>query len=238
MTSLTTEPTALDLLVARGLAFSHFARLLGEDPTPIVEGTTLQELADALSLLGETRALDRLEVLEAVPPRSVDELRLLWVRWFDQGRIAPYECSNKPPTVAGHTGPLADVAGFYRALGMQVSGNRPDHVVAELEFASLATLAEAQALVDGRTDDAEVSADIARTFLRDHLGVWIDAWAVRVLSIEPAVPWGPIAAAAAAFTASEAARRNVIPIRVDAVFDAVPPELADERDEPDCAGDL
>lgn len=238
MTDLTAPPTALDLLAARGVTFALFARLLGEDPAPLVDGTTFDQLATYLEVLGEARALDRLGMLESVPPRTTDELRRQWVRWFDQGRVAPYECSNKPATVGGHTAPLADIAGFYRALDMRVSGDRPDHVVAELEFASLATLVEAQALADGRDEDATAAAEIARTFLRDHLGVWLDGWAVRVLAIEPAVPWGPIAASAATFVASEAARRNVIPVRAVAIFEGTPPDLPEEPDDLECGGEI
>ena len=71
---------------------------------------------------------------------------------------------------------------------------------------------------------------------------WIDAWAARVGAIDELTPWFPYAAAAADLVRSEAANRNVIPLRdgaalpADAGFaddeDAVI-ECGDEGDSPD-----
>ncbi len=224
-------------LAARGVAFSLVARLLGSDPGPLVDGSTLDELDATLDLLGCEAARSHLARLADIPAREPQALERAWVRWFDQGRVAPYECSNRTTTVAGHTGPLADVAGFYRAMGMKVTGDRPDHVVAELEFASLVALAEAQARRDGEDERAEACAQLARTFVRDHLGVWIEAWALRVLAIEPALPWGPVAAAAASLVAAEAARRNVIPVQTPAAFPAADFGLGEE-DALECGDEL
>ena len=70
------------------------------------------------------------------------------MRWFDLGRVAPYEGSNVATTVGGITPRLADVAGFYRAFGLTVIGDRPDHVVAQLALAGIAD----QANINGAQD--------------------------------------------------------------------------------------
>ena len=205
-------------LVTRAAVFALLARLLGRDTGALAEGSAVRELDRCLGELGAEVEREWLAALDALPRYDREVLDRLWIRWFDQGRVPPYECSNTTINAGGHTAPLADIAGFYRAFGVKVHGDRPDHVVAELEYASLVTLAEARARLEGRAEDAAVSAGAARTFLRDHLGRWLDAWAPRVLAIDPPVPWGPIAAAAAVFVASEARRRNVIIVQSDRMF--------------------
>ncbi|QOJ14752.1 MAG: molecular chaperone TorD family protein [Planctomycetia bacterium] len=72
---------------------------------------------------------------------------------------------------------MADIAGFYRAFGVQVDtrvSHRPDHVAAELEFIALL---HAQASAD---DCPEVTRDTIRAahaaFVRDHLSTWLSAF--------------------------------------------------------------
>jgi DMSO reductase family type II enzyme chaperone len=71
---------------------------------------------------------------------------------------------------------LADVAGFYRAFGLEVSGARPtmpDFIATELEFMSLLCRKEAYAASHGWTERVGLAADAERDFLRDHLGRWV-----------------------------------------------------------------
>jgi TorA maturation chaperone TorD len=99
---------------------------------------------------------------------------------------APNEMSHvadTPQEGLTRTFEMADVAGFYRAFGVEVApgGERPDHVAAELEFMHL--LAVKEAIARDRPDaseQAEVCRDAARTFLRDHLGRFSDRLAERL----------------------------------------------------------
>ncbi|MEK7426972.1 MAG: molecular chaperone TorD family protein [Actinomycetota bacterium] len=234
-------PLSHETLVARGVAYALLAQVLGADPGPLSDGYTTAALREALRASGDHRALDRLSSASTIELPDTDELRRRWVRWFDQGRVAPYECSNTLPSAGGHTPRLADIAGFYRAFGMEVSGDRPDHVVAELEFASTVTLAEAEARANSSADDAAVCATAARAFIRDHLGLWLDVFADRVDAIDALRPWTPFAAAAAELVAADAADRNVVPARSLAVLPDDAGLLADDDDllphcGEDCAG--
>jgi TorA maturation chaperone TorD len=201
---------AAEQLASRGTAFALLARMLGPDTTALVDESVVAETREQLRTSGDQEAVDCLNLLPS--PIDADELSLRWVRWFDLGRVAPYEGSNVPASAGGITPRLADVAGFYRAFGMAIGRDRPDHVVAELEFVSLALLCEADALVRGEKDRRDTAASAIRSFLRDHLGGWIDTWSGRVASVEALSPWAPVAAAAAALVKSEAARRNVVPV--------------------------
>jgi len=201
------------VLRARSVAYAVVARLLGPDVTPLTDPEMISALRTALGAAGETAALGRLDgfVVEDLPGAQV--LAGRWVRWFDLGRVAPYEASNLTASAGGDTARLADVAGFYRAFNMAVKGDRPDHVVAQLEFLALTLLAEAEAVERDEVDNADVAARATRSFLRDHVGSWLDAWASRIGEIDELRPWFPLAAAAADLVRTEAASRNVIPLR-------------------------
>ncbi len=204
---------AVDDLVGRAVAFGLLARLLGDDPAPLASGTGVVELQRALEALGETEAAEALARLDGLGPFDEASIRDQRVRLFDTGKVAPYELSHVPPGAASHMGMLADVAAFYRAYNMQVGGERPDHCVAELEFASLVTLAEADCHQRGDEEGIEVNASAARRFLGDHLGGWLQILAAKLEQTDPSGPYGPIALTAARFVESEAARRRVIPVR-------------------------
>jgi DMSO reductase family type II enzyme chaperone len=75
---------------------------------------------------------------------------------------------------------LADIAGFYRAFGLEIAGERPDELAAELEFSALLALKEATARERGRRDQAGVCSQGARLFLRDHFGRWAENIGRRV----------------------------------------------------------
>lgn len=200
-------------LRGRSVAFALLARLLGPDTAVLRSPEHLQALRTVVAEIGDQRASARLAALEEAALPAPDDLAGRWVRWFDLGRVAPYEGSNVTVSAGGVTPRLADVAGFYRAFGMAVSGERPDHVVAQLEFLSFALLSEAEALEQDDLERGEVAGHAIRSFLRDHVGTWIDAWAARVAAIDELAPWAPIAWTAVELVRHEAAVRNVIPAR-------------------------
>lgn len=108
----------------------------------------------------------------------LDELRAGHAALFTH--IEPTDC---PPYESGYvsgdifrqTDVMADVAGFYRAHGLQVGGTereRPDHVVTELEFMAFMARKEAYALAELGHDQVTECRRTAASFLRDHLGCW------------------------------------------------------------------
>lgn len=212
-------PTASQLR-ARSVGFASLARLLGPDTTSLTDPDTVAMLRAALTGAGMDSALRRLDSMAEVSLPSPEQLAGRWVRWFDLGRVAPYEGSNVVSTVGGVTPRLADIAGFYQAFNTVVRDDRPDHVVAQLEFVAVTLLLEAEAIERGDHDHAEIAADATRAFLRDHLGGWIDAWAARVAEIDELAPWVAYAATAVDLVRTEAAIRNVIPLRTSALLPA------------------
>jgi len=216
----TSSTSSTSAVQSRAVAFALTARSLGREPSVLADLEHVATLRVVLHAIDDGRPLRRLVGFDAGALPEVDDLAGRWVRWFDLGRIAPYEASNVATTVGGITPRLADIAGFYRAFGMAVPHDRPDHVVAELEFLALALLHETDALAGGDRQRLDVLGDVIRSFLRDHIGGWIDAWAARVDEVPELHPWAPFAAIAADLVANEARLRNVIPVRTDAVLAA------------------
>jgi putative dimethyl sulfoxide reductase chaperone len=98
--------------------------------------------------------------------------------------------------MAGRVARLADIAGFYRAFGLEPAGAQPeseDHIVPELEFLSALALKEARAASAGETERAEITRDAATKFLTDHLGRWAPVFA-ETLASSTALPYYAAAA--------------------------------------------
>lgn len=218
MSTTVADPTRS--LRQRATAFALLARMLGPDVSALADPSTMTALREVLLETGAPGARERLMSVDLGTTSDVERLAGTWVRWFDSGRVAAYEGSNVPATAAGITPRLADIAGFYSAYGFAVHDDRPDHIVAELEFMSILLIAEADASASGRVDQAEIAAETARLFLRDHLGTWVSAWASRVGEIEQLAPWFAVAAATAELIGRECHDRHVIPLRLSPVLPA------------------
>ncbi len=75
------------------------------------------------------------------------------------------------------TGEMADIAGFYRAWGMDFIKDRPDQIATELEFMHLVTMKEAEALLKSENENAALCISAEKKFLEDHLGRWVNVFA-------------------------------------------------------------
>lgn len=78
---------------------------------------------------------------------------------------------------------LADISGFYLAFGVKPSperGERPDHLRAEIEFLAVLLVLAAQARQRGASEDEGVTFDALRSFVEDHLGVWLPSFCTRL----------------------------------------------------------
>jgi DMSO reductase family type II enzyme chaperone len=137
-----------------------------------------------------------------------------------QVRCPPYEGAYGPPQMAGKAALLADIAGFYRAFGLEPSEGQPeveDHVAAELEFLSLLALKEAWALAEDHEEGLEITRTAQRAFLADHLARWGTVFARRVAA-EAQAGFYPVAAALLeAWLAAECARLQVVAAHLEGV---------------------
>lgn len=95
-----------------------------------------------------------------------------------------YETEYCPQTFSVYRSQqMADIAGFYRAFGLQPSRDvpeRPDHLAIELEFMAHLIAREQRAQDSQRPEAVEragVSRDAQRGFVGDHLAWWVPAFA-------------------------------------------------------------
>jgi hypothetical protein len=177
---------ALSLSLDRARVYRALARLFLE---PNAESITrarerdLPELCEALERLSGGRdpvaeARSLCDLFEGV---DVDRLRKGHHDAFDESsrtRCASTEMDQPggpPQQELVRTFELADVAGFYKAFGVEVDpeGLRVDHIVTELDFMNLLAVKESIALrEEGEGEHAQICHDASRVFLRDHLLRW------------------------------------------------------------------
>ena len=105
---------------------------------------------------------------------------------------------------------LADLAAFYRAFGLEVADNaaeRHDHIGMELEFMSVLAAKEAYAHEHQVDDDqCALCHDAQKKFLREHLGRWSPAFALRLARAATDETLAALAEFTRDFIAAECAR--------------------------------
>ena len=135
----------------------------------------LQALGAEAALLKGARALRR-----ALSALDEERLAAEWEANFEAsgGLICPLgevtHTTESSPEAWMHGYRLADVAGFYKAFGVEVTpgSERPDHLAVELEFMHLLAVKEAVAEEQGEAEGAAVCREATVSFLGDHLGRW------------------------------------------------------------------
>lgn len=80
---------------------------------------------------------------------------------------------------------IADIAGFYRAFGLQVSADlreRPDYLPLELEFQAflLMKIRSLELEPEPASNHVEVCREARAAFFRDHLSWWVPSFALAV----------------------------------------------------------
>jgi TorA maturation chaperone TorD len=135
----------------------------------------------------------------------------------------PYETEYHPSSETFfRSQQLADVAGFYRAFGLDTAAaepERPDHLALELEFSAFLLLKKRLALASGgaAVDAAEravVCDDALRDFFRDHLAWWAPSFAAGLRRKAGDGFYAAVARLLAAFLPAERGRLGVPPPRL------------------------
>ncbi len=115
-------------------------------------------------------------------PQSLDDLRSEYIDSFDRGRqvnsLYETEYGRERAMVKGTQ--LVDIAGFYRAFGLETGGEGVqaemiDHVAVELEFYALLALKSALLNETSDQNGIEIVLDARKKFLKSHLGRFVSA---------------------------------------------------------------
>jgi TorA maturation chaperone TorD len=100
-----------------------------------------------------------------------------------RGRCPAYEVEYGEPKGHRYAHEISDLQGFYRAFGLRTTrrcAERADHIAVECEFMAFLALKEACAEELAGEEERTVCRDAARRFLKDHLGRFGRAFALRV----------------------------------------------------------
>jgi putative dimethyl sulfoxide reductase chaperone len=171
---------ALPQAVDRALARSHGYAVLSRGflyPSHAL----LVEMADFPAQLG--RAFADAGVDAGVDLR-LEGLEQEYQDWFGGQAPAcpPYETEYTASHIWMQTQQMADIAGFYRAFGLDTleMGDRTDSLTAELEFMYILCMKEAIARNEGNAEGAAVCREAQAKFLHEHLAVWLPRFVARL----------------------------------------------------------
>src|SRR6266545_2906491 len=189
-----------------------------------------EELAGPTSMLapGELSPdqFDMTTLLSFLRPH--DEILAVYQQIFGlmiSKKCPPYETEYCPQTFSVYRSQqLADIAGFYRAFGLEPSRDLPerhDHIALELEFMGFLIAKELRA-----ADDAEKVAacrEAQKSFFKDHVAWWVPAFALALrrradrikgvaeIALPPRSFYGAVAHALASFVCIERALLGIAP---------------------------
>jgi nitrate reductase assembly molybdenum cofactor insertion protein NarJ len=156
------------------------------------------------------QALDGLaEALEGAEDGALEETYRDVLSHIHSQDCPMFETDFSSSEVWRRTQELADIAGFYRAFGVEHPRERPDHVSVETEFLHLVTYKSAWALVQGDVEHAEICEAAERRFLAEHVFKWMPAFASRFRALMPEGPYRAVGALAQELLRSEAGRIDV-----------------------------
>jgi DMSO reductase family type II enzyme chaperone len=125
--------------------------------------------------------------LETTIPEDATELRSAYAAAFgneNESTVSQYETGYAPGTLVTNTNQLADMAGFYRAFGLDIAPDqrdRADYLSTQIEFVSHLALQRAYLAEAGDESGVEIVTDARASFVEDHLGRWAPRFVAEVL---------------------------------------------------------
>lgn len=183
----------------------------------LMRGANLDDALVAARLLDADCAAAVRALRRALAGLNAGEAERAFVATFGHARpqvVVPYECPYVTTNLFQESDALADIAGFYRAFGVEPSpqrAERHDHIAIELEFMYLLTFKEARAAEGAMDAEAEICRDAQRSFLSAHLGRWGTRFFELLGGPDTSHYYAAVARAGANFLRSEAARFAVAP---------------------------
>jgi|ETN01SMinimDraft_1059929.scaffolds.fasta_scaffold178147_2 DMSO reductase family type II enzyme chaperone len=171
LTEATLERASLYGLFAKAFAYPN------EETLSAIRSST-KIVSDVLSATKFKKDLrkEALEFAKIASLTSLQELHNNYSRLFVGRRHCNLEESEYDKAVFNRYHRLADVAGFYRAFGFEVSEGshqRADFIGTELEFMQVLMLKRLYADHQGWSAKAEVCLSTERNFIKEHLEWWV-----------------------------------------------------------------
>ncbi len=116
-----------------------------------------------------------IELVFTLARTGIQEIEREWQASFaltDGGPLSLCETEYGMAHIFQKSNTLADIAGFYKAFGLEraAGSERPDHLSIEFEFLGFLAAKQYHALNERRTELAEVSRAAEHLFLSEHVG--------------------------------------------------------------------
>ncbi len=149
----------------------------------------MDEVGSCLGAIGNDKLSESFDqVRKGLQNTTLDTLLEEYRYTFGSTTVAtdcpPYEMYFTGSHIFQQTHELADISGFYRAFGLEVSkddtANRWDHVAVELEFLHFLTYKQAYAIENHGDNEQESCLTAKKKFLNAHIGRWIQAFSRAV----------------------------------------------------------
>lgn len=172
-TGTRSRPPTVEQTIRRAVGYELLARCLGYPDDP---GTTA--MRDSAGMAAPVLAGSELEaVVEAAldaSPRDLEERHVQLFSLSSSPDCPTFETAFLSADHLQMSERMADVAGFYRAFGVDTRGSafRPDDICVELEFMGFLCRKQAYAAEHLGAPRVAQVLKAQRLFLRDHLGRW------------------------------------------------------------------
>lgn len=214
------KTSSLEELQARAAVYRMFSESFIEPFPKLHHAGDWEKVLSALP--GEFQV-----VIPPPPSDPADEFRRIFGHNLSPD-CPPYETHYEHMGIFRKTQELADLAGFYRAFGLETADGdrRADHLPVELEFVSLLCLKEALAVEREETEKADICRRARERFLGEHLCRWLSAFTQAVNQKAPNGYFARLSAALAAF-----ARIDAEALGVDLAAPRPRPTLPDEPED-------
>jgi len=155
----------------------------------IENGEFIKEMKEAVSQLQSLKFTDNpklnenLDVLsntvDKMAPFSLDQFQSEFINIFGHTiseEYPPYETQYGGAHIFQQTQELADIAGFYKAFGLEITDpavERLDHISIELEYMYFLSYKEAYARKNHNSEKVDICVNVQKKFLDEHLGEWV-----------------------------------------------------------------
>lgn len=197
--------------VRRGLAYELLARALAYPDPGAIE--SIRDVAGLVLTLDSEGIVSRLAREFIERPRTDLEAEYIELFTLATSPDCPtYESAYVCTDINQQTSVMADVAGFYRAFGLELGqGLRPDDISLELEFMGFLCRKEAYAIEHMGKPRVLQARRNQRVFVSEHLGRWGETLGHLIAAhAHSASPYEALGTALAAWLESERVLAGVL----------------------------
>ena len=164
--------------VQRANGYGFLAQVFAYPRKETFEILSRGNILEAFNGLEEKFVTQAYQIIELLRTLGYEKVCEQYVETFGHTistECPPYETSYGEAHIFQQTQEMADIAGFYRAWGLDLSSDahdRLDHISAECEFMSFLLLKLDYFSSEGEKEAEEVCLDSSKKFLKEHPGKW------------------------------------------------------------------